>query len=110
MKNFVQSGDTLPLTAPAALASGDVVVIGSIVGVATTSAASGANFTCAIRGVFDLPKTNGVAFAPGDKVYFDSTAKLITSTATNNTRLGAAVLPAIASATTARVHLDGAHI
>ncbi len=110
MKNFVQSGDTLPLAAPAALTSGDVVVVGAIVGVATTNAAAGTNFMCAIRGVFDLPKASGVAFAPGDKVYFDSAAKLVTSTATNNVRLGAAVLPAIGSATTARVHLDGAHI
>ena len=41
MKNFVQPGNTITLTAPYAVASGDGLLVGSIFGVASGSAALG---------------------------------------------------------------------
>jgi len=41
MKNYVQEGKTLTVTAPAAVVSGQYVTVGSIRGVAAYDAASG---------------------------------------------------------------------
>jgi len=63
MKNYIQTGDTLTVTAPAAVASGDFVQVGRIRGVAVTSAASGAQVELKTVGVFDIPKTGTEEFA-----------------------------------------------
>ena len=90
MKNFVQAGSNLTLPAPAAIASGDLVIIGSLIGVAAGSAASGEDFDLVTAGVFDLPKATG-AIGLGAAVYGDSTAKKVTTTASGNTLCGTAV-------------------
>ena len=59
MKNYVQPGETLTLTAPRALASGAGLLVGSIFAIATADAAQGANVEAITRGVFDLPKAAG---------------------------------------------------
>ncbi len=41
MKNFVQPGNTITLTAPYAVASGDGLLVGSIFGIAAGAAALG---------------------------------------------------------------------
>jgi predicted RecA/RadA family phage recombinase len=63
MKNYIQTGDTLTVTAPAAVASGDFVQVGRIRGVAVTSAASGAQVELKTTGVFEIPKTGTEEFA-----------------------------------------------
>jgi len=108
MKNFIQNGETVTLTAPAAVASGGVVVVDSIVGIASGAAALGEDVECVLEGVFTLPKAAGEAIGQGAKVYWDGDA--VTATATGNSRLGAALAAAATSATTIRVRLDGAHV
>ena len=56
MQNFIQKGENLTLTAPAALVSGQAVLIGSIFCVASGAAASGAQFVGVVWGVFELPR------------------------------------------------------
>ena len=63
MKNYIQDGKVLTVTAPAAVASGDFVQVGRIRGVAVTSAASGALVELDTEGVFDIPKTGSEEFA-----------------------------------------------
>jgi predicted RecA/RadA family phage recombinase len=63
MKNYIQEGRVLTVTAPAAVASGDFVQVGRIRGVAVTSAASGALVELDTEGVFDIPKTGSEEFA-----------------------------------------------
>jgi len=63
MNNYIQNGDTLTVTAPATVASGDFVQVGRIRGVAVTSAASGAQVELKTTGVFRLPKLGSEAFA-----------------------------------------------
>ncbi len=91
MKNYVQPGNTIPLTAPYDVASGDGLLVGSIFGVATGAAANGEAIETALVGVFDLKKVGSQAWAVGDKIYWDNTAKQATKTATDNTLIGAAV-------------------
>lgn len=101
MKNFLQPGVNLTLPAPVAVASGDVVIVGEIHGVAAGDAAEGDPCDVVTVGVFTLPKVAANAFGIGDKVYWDGTNKLATSTASGNTRLGTAV--EVAATTTATV-------
>ena len=105
MKNFVQQGVNLTVPAPANILSGDVVIVGDLHGVASINAAQGADLVFVTEGVFELPKVAANAFAVGAKVYYDSTAKLVTSTASGNTYIGAAVEAAIASTATVKVKL-----
>jgi len=91
MKNYVQPGNTITLTAPYAVVSGDGLLVGSIFGVAAGSAALGETVEASLVGVFDLKKVASQAWAAGDKVYWDNTNKEATKTATGNTAVGVAI-------------------
>lgn len=91
MKNLVrQKADNLTLPAPYAVVSGGGALIGSIFGVASTDAASGADCVFVTRGEFTFPKAASQAWTIGQKIYWDNTAKVMTSVATNNTLVGVA--------------------
>lgn len=106
MRNYVQPGDTLDLTAPTGgLASGQAHLFGGIFGVAAKSAAQGEKVAVKVEGVFTLPKATGGGLTEGQKAYWDATAKKITATATDNTLIGHAVEPAATGATTATVRI-----
>lgn len=103
MKNYVQAGVNLTLPAPAAIISGDVVVVGDIRGVAAGDAAIGEDCDVVTEGVFELPKVAADEFALGDLVYWDAATKVVTSTATDNTKIGVAVT--IAAVASSAVHV-----
>ena len=90
MKNYVQPGNTITLTAPYAVTSGDGLLVGAIFGVAAGTAALGEAVETAVEGVFDLKKVASQAWATGDKIYWDNTNKEATKTATANTLIGIA--------------------
>ena len=108
MKNYVQPGNTITLTAPYAVTSGDGLLIGSIFGVAAGTAAVGEAVEAALTGVYDLKKVASQAWAAGDKVYWDNTAKEATKTTTSNTLIGVAVVAVAGGAgdTIGRVRLN----
>ena len=109
MKNYVQPGSTLTLTAPYAVTSGDGLLVGSIFGVAAGDAASGATVEATLTGVFDITKIGSQAWAVGTKVYWDDTNKRCTTVATDNTLIGVAVEAVAGGAgdTIGRVRLNG---
>jgi predicted RecA/RadA family phage recombinase len=109
MKNYIQPGNTITLTAPAAVTSGTGVLIGSIFGIAAHDAASGEPIEVVTTGVFDLNKIGAQAWGVGDKVYWDNTNKRTTTVATDNTLIGAAITPVGSGAdeTAGRVRLNG---
>ena len=109
MKNYVQPGNTITLTAPYAVASGDGLLVGAIFGVAAGDAASGATVETALVGVFDLTKIGSQAWTVGAKVYWDDTNKRCTTVATDNTLIGVAVDAVAGGAgdTIGRVRLSG---
>ncbi|MEZ5398618.1 MAG: DUF2190 family protein [Bryobacteraceae bacterium] len=80
MKNYEQPGNTITLTAPATISSGDLVVVGSFVGVAATDAESAAEVEVDTIGVFTLAKVTTDVVAQGDKLYWDSAASKLTKT------------------------------
>lgn len=91
MKNFVQRGDVISVTAPANVSAGAGVLVGSIFGVAVNTALSGAPVEIATRGVFDLTKAGSQAWTVGVRVYWDDTAKNCTTNASTNKLIGVAV-------------------
>jgi predicted RecA/RadA family phage recombinase len=105
MRNYIQPGVNLTLPAPAAVASGEVVVIGDIHGVAAGDAASGAPVDLVTEGVFELPKVSALAIAIGDKVYWQAAEKLVSKTASGNTLIGVAVTAAANPSGTVNVKL-----
>jgi predicted RecA/RadA family phage recombinase len=108
MKNFVQKGDNLTVTSPAGgTVSGGAYLIGTnIFGIAITDSNAGDDVALRVEGVFsDQPKATSAAWAQGDALYWDNTAKNFTKTATNNTRVGVAMAIAQTADTTGTVNV-----
>jgi len=89
----VTKGKSIEFTAAAAIASGAVVLVGALVGIAANSYAIGDNVVVWLQGTHIVPKP-AEAWAQGAKLYYDSTAKLITSTVGTNTFAGYAAAAA----------------
>ncbi|TIS46186.1 DUF2190 family protein [Mesorhizobium sp.] len=105
-KNFIQPGHVITIPAAAVTVSGDVVIAGSIIGIAAGAAAIGDPLDLELEGVWELPKVSALAIALGAKVYWDAAAKLVTTTSAGNTLLGVAVAAAANPSATARVRLN----
>jgi predicted RecA/RadA family phage recombinase len=108
MKNFVQEGRSLPLTAPRALSAGGGFLVGAIFAVAAADAANGAAVEGQREGVFDLTKEPSLAISAGARVFWDNTNFRVTTTTTSNFAIGYAALAALAADTTVRVVLGPA--
>lgn len=94
MKNYVQAGENLAITAAANVTAGKVVVVGTnLFGVANSTVTSGDLVTIVTSGVFDLTKVSGssTSIAAGALVYWDATNGVVTTSATSNTKIGCAV-------------------
>lgn len=108
MKNFVQEGELLPVTAAAAIVAGEVVAVGGLIGVARSKAAIGEQVTVKRRGVFNnMPKTTGTAWAYGDKLYWNSSTNKFTTAASGNALVGLAAAAADSADATGSVLLTG---
>ena len=109
MKNYVQPGESITLTAAAAATSGDGVLVGSLFGIASGDAAIGETLVLTTKGVFTMPKVSTDVMAVGDVVYWDDSAGLVTTDddTGNNPRVGLAVTAAGNPSGTVNVRLDG---
>lgn len=78
---YKKEGDAVDYTPVADVAAGDVVVQGDLVGVASREVKAGTLGALTVSGVFDFPKATGAGsgIAAGAKVYWDSTAKVATT-------------------------------
>ncbi len=108
MKNFVQAGDVVTVTAPYVLTSGQGAKTGQLFGVASGDAANGADVALKTSGVFDLTKIGSQAWTVGQLVYWDDTNKRCTSVATGSLLIGVAVAAVAGGAgnTVGRVRLN----
>ncbi len=92
--NYVQEGKALNYTPSGAdVASGDLVILGTIAGVAKTDIADGKTGAVHICGVFSLAKASG-AVTQGAKLYWSSANSNVTTTASGNTLIGVAAAAA----------------
>lgn len=71
---YRRNGDKLHYTATAAVAPGDVIKVGGIVGVAEAGGAAGELIALTVKGVFELA-TDGKAITQGALVYLDANGK-----------------------------------
>ena len=103
MKTFIQPGDSLTVSAPYAVTSGQGVLIGALFGIAAYDAAISTTVEIQTEGVFDITKEPALAITAGARVYWDNTNRRITTTATGNYQVGIATLAALAADATVRV-------
>jgi predicted RecA/RadA family phage recombinase len=108
MADTVQKGYYLDHTASGAIAAGDVVVIGSLVGVAPRPIANGAVGVVAVEGVYSVPKhssgANSETIAAGAQVKWYATSGVATTVTGVN--MGYAVAQAVTGASTVIVKLE----
>jgi predicted RecA/RadA family phage recombinase len=104
MKNYIEPGDTLTVAAPAVVNSGDVVIVGKLVGVATVNAASGAPVAVKLTGVFELPKVSAEAWTVGAPINWVVANKQASIGA--GTLIGYASEPAANPSSVGRVRLN----
>jgi predicted RecA/RadA family phage recombinase len=105
VRNYVQPGEYgLTVTAPGGgVTSGQVVIIGAIVGIAATTQSAGAPVELATEGIYDLAKVAADALAVG------AVAKVVTSSGlvgvAGTASIGWVVQAAASGSATARVKL-----
>lgn len=107
---FVHDGNAIDYTPGSAVASGDVVVQGELVGIAKTAIAANALGALVVDGVFDLPKATGgsTAITAGALVYWDATNSVATTDDASGTNklLGKTIAAAADADATVRVRLS----
>lgn len=112
MKNFVQPGDTITVTAPYALAPGDGCLVGVLFGISCGAYLNGAvDAELQVEeGVYDITalSTDTASGSTFVLAYWDNTNKRITTTSSGNTKVGVIVGAKLNGETTARVRLNGA--
>ncbi len=109
MKNWISEGSTLNKWVNgtgAKVASGEMVVVGAIVGVAKLDIEDGKAGPVAIEGVYEQPKAAAVVLAQGAKAYWDNTAKRITDVEAGNTYAGIAFKSAASADAVVQVKIN----
>lgn len=108
MKNLVQCGEVITLTAPYTVAAGGGALVGTnIFGIACNDVANGASGEFQVVGVFDIAALSTDTGAAGTIWYWDNSNKRVTTTASGNTKIGVGVNTKSSGDTTARVRLNG---
>lgn len=104
---YVQEGKTLDYknSGSSAIAYGDVVLMGSLLGVAESDIPAGGLGAVSVSGVYELPSDTGTAYAQGDVLYWDATNSKVTKTSTNNTACGHAAAAKASAAASALVRI-----
>lgn len=110
MAKFYQMGKTIDYKNPGTtdIGYGHVIPLGTRVGVAEATIPAGDLGAVRVEGVFIMPAAAAEVYAVGAALYWDATAKQITSTATGNTLAGWAVEPKAASAAEVKIKIGGA--
>jgi predicted RecA/RadA family phage recombinase len=104
MKNYIEPGDTITVPAPAAVNSGDLVIVGKLIGVATNTVAIGVNVAIKTTGVFEFPKVSAEAWTVGAPINWLVGTKQATIGA--GALIGVASEPAANPSSVGRVRLN----
>ena len=111
--NYIQDGKIIDFVASGAKTSGQVVVVGSIVGVAAGDVANGAAGNLIVKGVVEIPAATA-EITVGAAVYWDADGNPVggeagsgaaTATDTPNTLIGYAIAAKAATVGTVKVLL-----
>lgn len=107
MTNFVEEGASVsyPNASGSTIASGAIVPMVTVCGIAVTDIANGASGTVALSGVYTVDKTTGEAWAIGTALYLVTATGKLTSTASTNIPFGTAFAAALSADTTGQARL-----
>lgn len=106
-QSLYQNGEIMDLAAPYQRNAGEGALMGALFGVAVNTVASAAVGQFSTVGVHKLAKATGLAWTEGALLYWDNTAKNVTTTSTSNTRIGCAAAVAASGDTVGYVRLNG---
>jgi predicted RecA/RadA family phage recombinase len=106
-RNFIGEGEAVDLIAPYDVTAGSGALVGALFGVALNTYKLNDQGVFGTCGIWELKKTSAQAWTAGQKVYWDNTAKEVTSTAGANVLIGVAVAAAVNPSATGRVRLNG---
>ncbi len=108
MKNFIHNGSSITVAAPAGgVTSGSGVIVGSLFGVAATTATEGEALTIATVGVYELPKPTTTSFASCSVVSFNVATRQCAAPGSGKYPIGVATEAADNGAATVKVRLNG---
>lgn len=109
MKNYIQEGENMTLTAPYARLSGEGALVGALFGVAMTDLANGEEGTFVTEGVFTLAKATGASTggSQGAKAYWVTASKSVSAASAGNTLIGVFAATCADGDATASVRLNG---
>jgi predicted RecA/RadA family phage recombinase len=107
VKNYIGPRSPITITAPSALTGGTPIIVGTLLCIPAKTEASGDQAAVHIDGCWEIAKATGEAWTLFAKVYWDDTAKKMTTTATSNTLRGVAAKAAASGDTTGWVLLSG---
>lgn len=104
---FSQDGDVVDYTPGSAVACGDVIVLGTLVGVAKSPIAANVLGCLSIVGTFAFPKAvdSSSALAQGALAYWDANNEIMTATSGGNTLAGKVAKAAAVADATVEVRL-----
>jgi predicted RecA/RadA family phage recombinase len=95
MKTYKGKGNVITAAAETDIVSGGVVIVGSLIGIATNDADTGESVAVSIEGIYEVPKEAGLAVDQGDKLFWHEGNGVATTTDTG-VFLGHAALEAFA--------------
>lgn len=109
MKNFIQHGEYMTLTAPYARLSGEGALVGALFGVAVADVANGEEGAFCTEGVFTLAKAtgSGTGGAQGAKAYWVAASKSVSAASSGNTLIGCFAATCADGDATCSVRLNG---
>ena len=105
MKNSVSTGSVITHTPSAAVSSGQMILIGTKVGVAVVDIAANASGSVQMTGVFTIAKAADNV-TQGAALYWNNTTKVLTTTASGNTYAGYAIDAAGSGVGTVNININ----
>jgi predicted RecA/RadA family phage recombinase len=108
---YVQQGDVITLTAPSGgVVAGTAVLIANLLVIPQETVAQTLPFSGYVTGIHTMVKATGTAWLEGQILYWDDTAKKVTTVSTSNYRIGCAAVAAASGDTSGTVRLNGVSV
>ena len=106
-KNYVAPGKYLTHTHNEAVASGQALLIGAILGIAASAYAANESGDYSLEGIFQLPVDPAVTGSVGEKAYWDAANSRVTDVAAGAVLVGVFAAAKPAAQASALVRLNG---
>ena len=107
-KNYLGKGDSINIIAPFNVTSGQLLKVGSMVGIVGADAVTGAQVALHMEGEWSVPKVSAQAWAVGDLIFFDNDLKNCANTnVSGSVKIGVCTEIAANPSATGKVKLNG---